>query len=629
MNEIITNGTEIKQRIISEVNNARQYIYLAMAWFTDRDIANSIIEAKHRNVIVDIILSSNIQNETVKQMFRNSNINVHAFDTGDERGMMHHKFCLIDNTISINGSYNYSYNASNNNVENVHVSNDHKTYKQLLSEFERLKYNIENNLDVNATMLTTNNNPQIRQINLVDSFSQQLSNLIYSSIQIDSNNYKRQGYERSKESIGNIDVFKTEYKNIKVQIGMFATDDSLNSKKNILLSNINTAFASVKSDLETDSLNETNILKSKNEIERRQLSEKNAEIKEEKFILESGNQSTNERGLLQINKEIEKNKLEKRMLEQSFIVKPFWRIGTIFALLGLCVFVYYLSMFFASAMYKVFFEGNRIRASLEAGMNPDLPQLVDANAILKIFEQQGSLFGIMAISFFLIPVLLSNLKLLGSTKRLVNIFCFWLGLLIFDILVSTMVTINTDEIKRLLLGKESQLQIWEVIKHGEFWLIFVFGMLPLIITHYIINYVVTSYKSSQRELVDAEKDRKIKLLDEEMLELNTLKDSISNKIRGKDDAIKNNNDNILSLEKDLNHEQIQVENKYADLSKYTKSVFDDFNSRITSGKIFTDEILNSVVSAYKSGFIEYLPNYYSENEITKRVIEIENVIANN
>ena len=116
MNDIITNGTEIKRRIIFEINSARHCIYVAMAWFTDRDIAAAIIEAKNRNVTVDIILSSNAQNEIVKLMLRGANINVHAFETGDARGIMHHKFCLIDNKISINGSYNYSYNASNNTV---------------------------------------------------------------------------------------------------------------------------------------------------------------------------------------------------------------------------------------------------------------------------------------------------------------------------------------------------------------------------------------------------------------------------------------------------------------------------------------------------------------------------------
>jgi hypothetical protein len=629
MNEIITNGTDIKQRIIAEINNARQCVYLAMAWFTDRDIANAIIDAKKRNVAVDIILSSNAQNDTVKQMLIEENISVHAFDTGDERGMMHHKFCLIDNKISINGSYNYSYNASNNNVENIHISDDVNTHKQLLSEFERLKYNIDNNIDVNTTIQIPDNMQQIQSANPIDSFSKQLLNLVYLSSQINTEDYKKQGYDKSKESDGNIDIFKSEYNNIKEQIRGYATDDSLISKKNVLTSNINTALESKKTDLEADKRIEINTIKSSNDLEKRQISDKISGIKHEKSVLESGNQNTGEKGLFQINKEIEKNKLEKKILEQSFVIKKFWTVGTIFALIGLLVFIYYLSMFFASAMYKVFFEGNVIRTSLEAGINPGLPQLVDANAIIKIFKQQGTLFGIMAALFFLIPILLSNLKHLGSEKKWINNLCFWVGLLIFDILVSTMVAINTDEIKCLLVGKESQLQIWEVVKHGEFWLIFVFGMLPLIVSHFLINYITNAYKNSQRAIVDAEKARKIQLLDGEMIDLTADKEFVSSKIKEKDDAIKENNDKILNLEKEMNNYQNQIESKYAELLKQVKTILDDFSTKITSGKIFTDDILYSIISSYKSGFIEYLPNYYSEKEVANRVREIETVITNN
>src|SRR5690606_4754871 len=223
--------------------------------------------------------------------------------------------------------------------------------------------------------------------------------------------------------------------------------------------------------------------KRNNELEKRQVADKISELKLEKSVFESGNQNTGEKGLFQINKEIEKNKLERRTLEQSFVVKKFWTIGTVFIILGLLVFIFYLSVFFASAMYKVFFEGNIIRASLEAGINPGLPQLVDANAIIKIFRQQGSLFGIISIVFFLFPVLLSNIKILGSENKWINWLLFWVGLLIFDISVAAMIAFNTDEIKSLLVGKESDLQLWEVVKHGEFWMIFVFGMMPLIITH--------------------------------------------------------------------------------------------------------------------------------------------------
>lgn len=629
MNEIITNGTEIKQRIISEINNSKQCVYLAMAWFTDRDIANALIGAKNRNVFIDIILSSNAQNETVKQMFKDVNINVHAFDTGDERGMMHHKFCLLDNKISINGSYNYSYNASNNNVENVNVSDDYTTYKQLFAEFERLKYNIDHDIDVNTTIIQTENNMQQTQPqNLVDAFSQQLNSLVYLSAQIDAEDYKKQGYEKSKESEGNIDIFKSEYNNIKEKIRVFATDEGLSSKKNILTSNISSAFEGKRTDLENDKLIEINIEKREIDLEKRQILDKNEELRQRKSILETGNENTGEKGLFQINQEIERNKLEQAELEEAVIVKRFWTVGTVLALLGLAVFVYYLSIFFASAMYKVFFEANTIRTSLEAGINPGLPQLVDANAILKIFSTEGSLFGIMAILFFLIPISLSNLKLFGSEKKWVNNLCFWIGVLIFDVLVATMVAINTDEIKSLLVGQESQMKIWEVVTHGEFWLIFVFGMLPLIITHFIIDYISNTYKKSQREIVDAEKTRKIQLLAKKMIDLNGAKEVLLKKIDDCNNSLKGNNDKISNLEQEMNSRQNQIENKYADLSKHIKTIFDDFNARITSGKIFTDEILGTVISAYKAGFIEYLPNYYSENEVTKRVNEIEQVVRN-
>lgn len=633
MTDIITNGAEIKQRIISEVNNARQCVYLAMAWFTDRDIANAFIEAKKRNVAVDVVLSSNAQNETVKQMLRGANVNVHAFETGDERGMMHHKFCLIDNKISINGSFNYSYNASNNNVENIHVSDSYDIYRQLFAEFERIRYNIDNNIAVNTIVKEVNPDPikpvQPLQHSNPDTFYQQLYNLVYSSVQISTEEYKKKGFQKSRESGGNIDIFESEYLSIKEEIKVYATDDSLLSKKNILLANIVNAFENKKAELESDKEKEIGAATRSNDLERRQITDIVSNIQQEKSILESGNQNTGEIGLLQINKQIEKNKLEKKALEQSFVTRKFWSVGTVLVTVLLVVFAFYLSLFFSSAVYKVFFEGNVIRKSLEAGINPGLPQLVDANAIVKIFKQQGILFGFIATIFFLFPVLLSNIKLLGSEKKWVNSLLFWLGLLIFDIVVAAMVAFNTDEIKSLLVGKESELKIWEVATHGEFWLMFVFGMMPLIVTHYAIDYITNAYRRSQRELVDAERARNIKVLDEEMIDLNANKESISNKIKEKEDVIKENNDTILRLEKELNNILTQMESRYTELLRPIKAVFDDFNAKIVSGKIFTDEILLSVVSAYKSGFIEYLPIYYSEDEVTNRVGRIEQVVTAN
>ena len=188
-----------------------------------------------------------------------------------------------------------------------------------------------------------------------------------------------------------------------------------------------------------------------------------------------------------------------------------------------------------------------------------------------------------------------------------------------------MIAINTDEMKCLLVGKESKLEIWEVVKHGEFWMIFMFGMVPLIITHYLIENVTSAYKNSKRELVDAEKAKKIQVLDEEMIDLNSDKESIFNKVKEKEDAINECKASITALETEINNAQNQIESRYAELQNQIKSIFDDFNARVISGKIFTDVVLDSVISAYKSGFIEYLPEYYATDEVSNRVREIEQV----
>lgn len=628
MNDIITNGTEIKQRIISELNSAKQNVYLAMAFFTDRDIANSIIGAKNRGVFVDIILSSNNQNETVKQMFNEANIKIHAFETGDERGMMHHKFCLIDNKITINGSYNYSYNASNNNVENIHISDDYSIYKQFLAEFERLKFNIDNNIDVNSTQQI--NKPEIQQVqptNIIDTFTKQLNDLVFSSSQINAEEYKRKGKETSKENKGDLSIFSTEYSNIKQEIKAYATDDGLNNKKNILSSNISNAFESTTANLSNEMQQKIATSTRDNDLEKQQIKTKTLDIQQEKTILERGNESTNEKGLLQINTEIEKKIIERRTLEQSFITKELWSAGNILITFLIFLFTCYLSIFFASALYKMLFESDEIRKSLEAGINPGLPKLIDANAIIEIYRQEGILFGFIGLIMFLFPILLSNLKLLGSKNKKLNNIMFGVGLVIFDLIVAGMIAINTDEIKCLLIGKESQLALWEVVKQGEFWMIFMFGTVPLIISHYLIESIKNAYNNSKREIVDAEKNRQIQILDIEMVDLISDKELKTIRIKEKDDLINENKSKILLLETEINDITNQIENKYSNLQSQINSIYEELKAKIISGKIFTEEILDSVISAYKSGFIEFLPEYYASEEVANRLREIEQIIS--
>ncbi len=627
MNDVLTNGTEIKSRIISEIERANKNIFIAMAFFTDRDIASAIIEAKNRGVFIDVILSSNANNEVVKEMFLNANINIHAFETGDERGMMHHKFCLIDNTITINGSYNYSFNASKNNVENIHISDDIKIYKQFLQEFERLKYNIEHqiNINTNTNNMITDNNRETEIKVIRTSFYDKLKNSIYAITDIDTDEYEKKGYELSERSSGNIEIFKSNYLQIKQEIKSYATNDSLDSKKNKILADIKSILEDENAGINKDKEQEINSINEKNKIEVKQVNEKISEKNIEKSICERGDENTGEKGLLQINKEIEKTNLDIKDLDNSFIVKKFWNGGTILSILGLLILVFILSLVFASAFYKMIYEGDVIRESLEAGLTPKVPQAVDLNAYLKVFKTQGTVGGIFALLFFLLPLFLSNLGSFFKINKWLKSILFWSGILIFDIVVSAVVAINIDEIKSLLVGQKSTLQMWEVIKYGEFYKVLMVGALPLIITHFVVDFLLKSYRKSRLEIVDAEKHKQMKMLEKELLELKYQKDLISKTLDEIKDFIKQKNEEKQNLEIQLFENQKKIEDKFNEKLHVILNIYKDFETKIISGKIFTDEILNSVISSYRKGYIDYLPELYAQKEVEKRVKEIEQI----
>ncbi len=632
MTEALTNVSEIKRRVISEFNNSTSSISIAMAYFTDREIAMSLIEASKRGVKIDIILSSSDQNEIVTLMLKGGNIPVEIFNTKN-RGSMHHKLCLIDNHISINGSFNFTYNASNRNNEGIIITDESGVYKTFKDEFDNLIYILKNN--ITSDMENTNDNNSIISNSYInsndsianfDAFAEQLQDLVFSSTKISSDEYKIEGYERSKECLGNVEIYGVEFGNIKEKIKVLATNDSLSSTKNLLLSNISNAFESKKSIIEIEKQKELDNATSFNSLRIEQIQNSNDELIESKSKLELGNTATNDKGIVQINLEIEKNKSEKKSLEQTFITTDFWSWGTSLKLVLLLIFSFYLSVFFSSAMFKLFFEVDEIRQIQRLGGTPEIPKIVDANAILKIFENEGTIFGIVALLFFLIPILFSNLELLGSKNKWMNKISFWVGLVLFDILVSSMVTVNTIKMTELLKGNiNPEINFADVVFRSEFLLIFVFGMIPLIITHFIIEAIVQAYNNSKREFVDAEKHRKIQFLETEMLELLSLKETTQSGIVNLENLIKENKDKISNLETEIKTKKESIEKRFDVLLNQYHTIYDEFRSKIISGKIFTEVIFDSAISAYKSGFIEYLQERYSDTEIKNRINLIEQI----
>jgi uncharacterized protein YfaP (DUF2135 family) len=110
---------KIKQSIISDLKNSNEQIQIAVAWFTNHEFYDVLIKKLHQGVKVTLIIINDPINNRIGgldwQNFIKCGGQLH-FSFYPK--IMHHKFCIIDDKIVYNGSFNWTYSADKINREN-------------------------------------------------------------------------------------------------------------------------------------------------------------------------------------------------------------------------------------------------------------------------------------------------------------------------------------------------------------------------------------------------------------------------------------------------------------------------------------------------------------------------------
>ena len=139
----------IADRIQLEIKNAQKSIFIAVAWFTNKNIFKALLKKHDDGCSIFIIISNDHINLNSEIDFQQLNFGKSkVFKIGDgNTELMHNKFCVIDYSTVISGSYNYSYKAENN-FENVIITyNDTLLAEQFIAEFKNIckqyHFNIE------------------------------------------------------------------------------------------------------------------------------------------------------------------------------------------------------------------------------------------------------------------------------------------------------------------------------------------------------------------------------------------------------------------------------------------------------------------------------------------------------
>jgi len=125
------------REIVSEIDKAKTFIYVAMYTFTSRQVAQALLRARKRGVDVKLCSDSGQTEYKYSKVgfLENKGVPTKLIDGS---GYMHNKFCVIDGATVITGSYNWTVSADLRNNEDLLIIKSAEIAKQYKRQFGRL-----------------------------------------------------------------------------------------------------------------------------------------------------------------------------------------------------------------------------------------------------------------------------------------------------------------------------------------------------------------------------------------------------------------------------------------------------------------------------------------------------------
>lgn len=137
--KIKNNFDEILNLISNELKKAKYTIWVAVAWFTNRELLKIIYDKQNQGINVQIIIDDNDINKNAFKKDISEEFEVYKDNSNK---LMHNKFCIIDLKKVIIGSYNWT-NKANYNNESISLIEDTFTAENYADNFVKLKTQIK------------------------------------------------------------------------------------------------------------------------------------------------------------------------------------------------------------------------------------------------------------------------------------------------------------------------------------------------------------------------------------------------------------------------------------------------------------------------------------------------------
>lgn len=669
--DALTESDRIFERIKQELTNARRQILVAMAWFTDPSLFSILEECLRQGIKVSLIIADQPDNAKLDFPYLES-LGAEVIKIKNVGwGMMHQKFCIIDERIAITGSYNWSVNAKNNH-ESVIVTNHGKTVQELVKTFfnmrnrairinngeaiEDIEKEESSTIAIASPSIEVPKETCFQEQSLME-FKRVLDNIVAAEVgSFDKELLKNSGYNRAQENNGDHQILPQAmdslYSNFINEIEVIA------EKKNRLKTRID----------EQQKLSVANVeLKTDNEI---------AAVKEY-CIASIQNTESNINGLEkqidEINLKVKSNKettipfiestivaLKKQVndLSVAFVKPPankflWWLFGVASVLLLL-----YLYVFYSSVAYIFMFSKGDTKNQLMSGItNIEVPEVFNAHAMSDIREKGigGILFSIL---FTFIPITLGLVPLLSAPiekeqlessynisyrqklgKKISSLIIVIVSIVLVDGFMAYKVAMNINEIELLTRKTNVRLTFQAMFKESNFWLVFLLGTLGVLLFGSVVHKLYDLYCLRNATHQEAKIKYQVGVLDAEIADQLGKIHTVHLENDQHAIILSNNETEKRESEKCLQNIPIEQSDKINQLQQQLisykeilSSIASVYKSQIDNDKLpISKAEMENRINIFMEGWSKYLHDSYAihkaEAKTREAISEIENWLA--
>lgn len=121
-------------KLIELINSAQHSLSVAIYSLTNAQLTDAVIAVYRRGVVVKVVADRGQASSSARRLIAAGV----PFKYGNQEGIMHHKYVLVDGHTLETGSYNYSYAAEQRNKENQVYIYDTAVINAFAREFDQM-----------------------------------------------------------------------------------------------------------------------------------------------------------------------------------------------------------------------------------------------------------------------------------------------------------------------------------------------------------------------------------------------------------------------------------------------------------------------------------------------------------